>query len=90
MTAWLTRWFGFTETFWAQTRERVIVGAMIGATSSWLAGMSMWQLDSWKALIQGAVVGAGGALAASIIGSRGGNPDSPLLTAPPAPPQEDR
>ena len=79
---WLTHIFGFSDTFWRQTRERVVTGAAIGAGTSWLAGMSLWEIDSWKALVQGAVLGAGAALVASLAGRRRGDPDSPLLTAP--------
>jgi hypothetical protein len=79
---WLTRIFGFTETFWRQTRERVVVGAAIGASSAWLTGMSVWDINAWKTVAAGALVGAGGALAASLIGQRRGDPDSPLATTP--------
>lgn len=79
---WWTRIFGYTPLFWAQTRERVLTGAAIGASTSWLAGMSIWEAAAWQALAQGALVGAGGALAASLIGQRTGDPDSPLSSTP--------
>lgn len=72
----------FSKRFWIQTGERVAVGAAIGGSGAYILGMSAWDLASWSAIGDGAVWGALLALAASIAGSRTGNPDSPLATAP--------
>jgi hypothetical protein len=72
----------FTATYWRQVLERVVVGAAAGGLSALAVGLQVTDAASWADLGSGVVVGGLTALLASLAGRAGGDPDSPLLTAP--------